>query len=252
MYKLKFWGFLTTVAIFYLAAVLIPIILSDRLNPALVVPLITSGVAIVTGILALVKDPVLNAINSPRLKISFYPRDKRDCHATFFADKKTGLSIAKTHYFRLRIENLGQKAAEDVEVTVEEVRKFNGNDYEIDTDFMPLRLFWSHWRNSRYEISIPSGAYRHCDLGFIIDPLASGIEPKPTENAKLLFWLDVFLRPNTGCTSLLPGRYRVVLSAFGRNVSRSSLTAELDWRGDWHDRIEDLLDKSLIIIKGAE
>ncbi len=222
------------------------------LTPAVAVALISAGVAVVTGLIALVKDAFAAVINAPQLTIRFFPYDKRDCHATAFRDSHTGALIAKTHYFRVRVENRGWRTSEDVEVTLEEVQRFQNGKFVIDTDFMPIRLFWSHWRDSRYEIPIPTGAYRHCDLGFIIEPTARGSGLPAQENNKLLFWFDVFLRPNTGRTSLLPGRYRITLSAFGKNVKRSSLTLELEWMGLWHDDIDTMFRDSFLPKKGFE
>jgi hypothetical protein len=221
-------------------------------NLPIAVSLISSGVAVITGIIALLKDAIIGLITRPCLAVRFFPYDKRDCHATSFRNRNTGTITAKTHYFRFRIENVGWRTAEDVEVTLEEVKQFQNGRYFTDTDFMPLRLFWSHWRESRYELSIPPGTYRHCDFGFVIDPMANYCPLPPQESGKLLFWFDVFLRPNTGRTSLLPGRYEIRVSAFGRNVQRASLTVKLDWNGIWHNDIESMLQDSLLPKKGFE
>lgn len=234
----------------YAAVVVSGIRYSDPKNVPLAASLITAGVAIVTSILALLKDMIMEAINHPRLAVRFFPYDKRDCHATAFRNTNTGNLLAKTHYFRVRIENIGWRTADDVEVSLEEVKHFEEGRFLVDADFMPLRLFWSHWREKRYEISIPPGAYRHCDLGFIIEPTAKYGVPPAQENGKLLFWFDVFMRPNTGRTSLLPGRYQITVSAFGKNVGRSSLTVELEWKGMWHDDIDAMLRDSFLPRKG--
>jgi hypothetical protein len=165
-------------------------------------------------------------------------------------NKETGkvVKAADVYYFRFRVENYGWSTAEDVEVSIEEVKKFQGKGYEIDQDFMPLRLVWSHWKMERPEMSIPSGAYRHCDFGFIIDPNAPHT-PLPTkENDELLFWLDVFLRPNTGRTSLLPGKYQITISAFGKNVKRTTYVLEMEWKGIWALSIQEILTKSVIVL----
>jgi hypothetical protein len=212
--------------------------------------LVAAGVAIVTGIVALIGDKLWNAINQPRLRIRFFPYDKRDCHATEFRDRTTGAMKAKAHYFRIRVENTGWRSARDVEVTLESVKRFDNRHFVVDTDFMPLRLLWSHWREKRYEISIPAGAYRHCDFAFVVDPAAKSHKPPATKDNTLPLWFDVFLRPNTGRTSLLPGQYQVTLSAFGRNAKGTMLTIELEWKGKWYDDIDDLLKSSLLPKKG--
>ena len=224
----------------------------DTVNFPVAASLIGAGVGIVTGIVVLLKDMIMEAINRPRLVLRFLPYDKRDCHATAFRDRNTGTLLAKTHYFRLRIENIGWRTADDVEVTLEEVKRFVNRGFSVNTDFMPLRLLWSHWRENRYEISIPPDAYRHCDFGFIVEPTATVGTLPPTENGELLFWFDVFTRPNTGRTSLLPGRYQITVSAFGKNVGRSSLRIELEWKGLWHDDIDVMLRDSLLPRKGFE
>jgi hypothetical protein len=154
----------------------------------------------------LLKDFILDLINSPSLEIQFFPNDIRDCHATEFTDTNTGSVVAKAYYFRFRVMNNGWNAAEDVEVSLEEVKKFINDKYEIDKDFMPLRLYWSHWRHNRLELDIPSGTYRHCDFGFLLEPGTSALGVPAVINNVHQFWFDVFFRPNTGRTSLLPGR----------------------------------------------
>jgi len=207
--------------------------------------LISSWVALVTGILALFKDFILDFIKDPNLVVEFSPEDRRDCHATSLTENRTGTVVAEAYYFRIRIRNRGLRVAEDVEVSLEEVRRYQNNKPQIDQDFMPLRLLWSHWRERRFELSIPKGTYRHCDFGFIIDPSSQGSPLPPQENGKLLFWLDVFPRPTTGRTSLLPGSYRIKIVAFGKNARRASLTLRMEWKGIWEKGIEEMLSKSL-------
>jgi hypothetical protein len=244
--------FLVLIVSAYAAVVVSVVCYSDPKNFPLAASLIAAGVAVITSLLALLKDMIMEAINRPRLVARFLPYDKRDCHATAFRDINTGALLAKAHYFRLRIENVGWRTADDVEVTLEEVKRFENNRFLVDPDFMPLRLFWSHWRESRYEISIPPDAYRHCDFGFILEPTVTLATPSPTENGVLLFWFDVFRRPNTGRTSLLPGRYQITVSAFGKNVGRSSLRIELEWKGLWDDDIDVMLRDSLLPRNGFE
>lgn len=236
----------------YAAVVSSVILYSGSIGLPVAASLISAGVAIVTGIIALVKDTIMDTITRPRLALRFFPHDKRDCHATAFRERNTGTLLAKTHYFRFRVENVGWRTAEDVEVTLEQVKRFENQRFLLDTDFMPLRLFWSHWRETRYEISIPPGAYRHCDFGFVIDPAARAGTLPPQENGNLLFWFDVFLRPNTGRTSLLPGRYRIEVSAFGRNVRRASRDVEFYWKGIWHDDIDEMLKDSFLPTNGFD
>ena len=222
------------------------------LTPPVAVPLIGAGVAVVTSLIALLKDTVAEIIRRPQLRIRFLPYDRRDCHQTAFRNNQTGAMVAKTHYFRVRVENIGWRTAEDVEVTLEGVERFHDGQFVVDTDFMPGRLFWSYWREKRYEIPIPMGAFRYCDLAFVLDPASQSGQIPPTENSPVPFQFDVVWVPNTGRTSLLPGRYRIVLSAFGKDVRRASLTIDLEWKGLWHDSIDELLGDSLLLRKGFQ
>jgi hypothetical protein len=169
--------FLALIIIFI--AYIVPIVqilrFSNQLDAPVVASLIGSSVALITGILALLKDFILDVINAPSIGIQFFPNDKRDCHMTAFTNSSTGAVVAKTHYFRFRVINNGWKGADSVEVSLEEVRKFINGTYELDKDFMPLRLYWSHWREHRHELDIPSGTYRHCDFGFILEPRKSAL-----------------------------------------------------------------------------
>jgi hypothetical protein len=102
----------------YAGVVVSVVYYSDAKNFALAASLIAAGVAVITSIVALMKDMIMEAINHPRLVVRFFPYDKRDCHATDFRDRNTGAVLAKAHYFRLRIENIGWRTADDVEVTL--------------------------------------------------------------------------------------------------------------------------------------
>ena len=222
---------------------------SNKLDVPIVASFIGSSVALITGILALLKDFILDAINKPLIKIQFFPNDKRDCHATAFTNQLNGVVIAKTHYFRFRVMNIGYKTADGVEVSLEEVRKYKNRKYELDKDFMPLRLFWSHWRERRFELDIPSGTYRHCDFGFVLEPRKSVLGVPSSIADAHQFWFDVFIRPNTGKTSLSPGRYEITIGAFGKNANKATLKIEMEWIGGWQDNIEDLYSNNLKILK---
>lgn len=235
------------IACAYAAVVITIIRLGGTIDPPIQASLIVAGVALVTGILSLLKDFIIDAVNAPRLNIKFLPNDLRDCHPTIFSNTSTGAELAQAYYFRIRIINDGWDTAEDVEVTLEEVKKFQDGRFETDIGYMPLRLFWSHWREKRFELTIPSGTYRYCDLGFVIDPNANvqGLLPAK-ENGNLLFWFDVFSRPNTGRSSLLPGsRYKISISAFGKNAKRATLAIDMEWKGVW-DHTEAMISRGFV------
>jgi len=233
-HDLRILAVILLVIIGYIIPVLLILRSASQLETTIIASFIASAIAIVTGILALLKDFILDIVNAPSLRIEFVPFDNRDCHATKFTNGD------RVHYFRLRIRNDGWSGAEDVEVNLEEVRVFRHNKYETDKDFMPLRLFWSHWRQTRYELDIPSGTYRHCDFGFVLQPGTANLGVPAAVNNDHQFWFDVFLRPNTGKTSLSSGQYKIIVGAYGKNAGQARLTVEIKWIGGWQNTIEDL------------
>jgi hypothetical protein len=234
------------VAGIYALAIWYAVRLGRKLDPAYVAALIGAAVSIVTSLLALLKVPIIAFLFSPELRISIFPDDQRDCHTTSLRDQVTGNLKAPAHYFRLRIENNGLSTAKNVEVSLEKVEELKDNQYELNKDFMPLRLLWSHWRNHRWELSIPPGTYRHCDLGYIVGPNDNNIAC--CENGTHVFWFDVMIRPNAGRSSLVPGTYRITVSAFGDNARRSKLAIILEWKGIWKETLAELYQEGLLSI----
>jgi hypothetical protein len=233
-------------------ALVVYFILTNSQNSAAPVTasLLGAGIALVTGLIALVREPILAWVRQPRLFIDIQTQDRRDCHTTQFKDQNNTF-LANAHYLRLRIENRGSRSAEKVEATIEAVRRFSGGKYEIDQAFMPLRLMWSHWPDPRYELAVPPDSFRHCDLGFIIEPrpnLPSSL-PAPMESGKLLIQLSTLIRPNAGRTSLLPGDYEVVISASGHDVAKTIQTLKIHWDGTWYSSLDETLKGALRLAK---
>ena len=234
------------VAAVYTLAIWYAMGLGRKLDPAYVAALIGAAVSIVTSLLALLKDPIISLLQSPELRLSILPHDQRDCHTTSMRDPATGSFKAPAHYFRLRIQNVGLSTAKNVEVSLEKVEEFKDDRYQLNKEFMPLRLLWSHWRNHRWELSIPPGTYRHCDFGYIIGPNQNDMAC--CEAGAYLFWFDVMIRPNAGRSSLLPGKYRITVSAFGDNARRSKLSIILEWKGTWKDTLSETYQEGILSI----
>jgi hypothetical protein len=102
LHSVKIASFLVLTVSAYAGVVISVICYSGPKDFPLAASLIAAGVAIVTSMVALLKDMIMEAINRPRLVVRFFPYDKRDCHATAFRDENTGNLLAKTHYFRLK------------------------------------------------------------------------------------------------------------------------------------------------------
>jgi hypothetical protein len=102
-------------------------------------------------------------------------------------------------------------------------------------------------------INVPSGAFRFCDLGFILSPSTPIVNidtgqvfPSITNNGELLFWIDSRFRPNAGTTYLSPGRYRLKISAFGKNAARASMTLIVEWSGKWRFTTQEMIENEII------
>ncbi len=204
-------------------------------------------IAALTAILSLFKDMIISSIFCPVLQLKLILFEP-DCLMTQFTDGE------KVYYFRLRVCNLGLRSAEEVEVVLEKVEIFEDGQYKYSGDYMPLPLMWSHWRKQVENTNIPSGTFRHCDLGFILEPSNNiiNIDSGPVyshQNNKLLFWFDTRLRPNAGSTYLLPGKYKIEISAFGKNIQRETLRFIVDWKGAWEKELKVLIPKSLSFSK---
>src|SRR5262245_50825902 len=119
-HSLQILVYILGVAGAYAAVIVIMLSYIDVLEIPVTVSLMAAGIAVVTSIVTLTKDLAWDVINRGRLAIYFHPRDKRDCHATTFG------GVIRTHYFRLRINNDGWRTVEDVEVTLENVKRFDG------------------------------------------------------------------------------------------------------------------------------
>jgi desulfoferrodoxin (superoxide reductase-like protein) len=113
---------------------------------------------------------------------------------------------------------------------------------------MPLRLKWSHNDVQPY-LAIPPGTFRHCDFGHVLKTnyRLGDIESHAMEDKYYLFWLDVYLRPNAARTAMLPGQFEIVVSAFGKNVQKTSAIIKLDWKGIWCEDSDALYNNCIKI-----
>jgi hypothetical protein len=200
--------------------------------------------AATTAILALFKELALSYILRPELHLKLRCAEP-DCH-------KTRFGTHETHYFRLRVVNNGARAAEDVEVSIESVNIAQNGSYRQDTNYVPIHLLWSLWRLKISSINIPGGAYRFCDFGFVLHPsvpkfrIDTGQVCPKGSNEQLLFWFDSRFRLNAGTINLLPGRYQIEISAFSKNVLKTTLRLKIDWHGNWEENTKDMLENQII------
>lgn len=204
---------------------------------------LTYAFAALTAILALFKETATSYILRPELCVKLRCAAP-DCHKTSFGQ-------FETHYFRLRIENIGTRSAEDVEVSIESVKVRQNDSYSQDDNYVPMHLLWSLWRLKIESMNIPGGAYRFCDLGFVLHPstptlqIDTGPVYPNDQDSRLLFWFDSRFRPNAGTTFLSPGQYQLEIAAFSKNITKTSIKLNIDWQGGWETTTDDMMNKEI-------
>jgi len=206
----------------------------------------------VAAFFTVIRDEVRNWIRRPEFGVNFVPRIP-DCHRTptdvMFQILDDGAEVrhirqvtrrADTHYIRARILNTGDLGAEDVEVSVLEVRRRG----DADNTFRPLplgtpwNLTWAHQQGSHVLRRLPVRAERHIDFGHVIDPnhreVFPGEDRAGSDPASTLFCLAFFVKSNTGEYLLDPGVYEIDFQVYAANAHPSKIfTFYLDHRGRW-------------------
>ena len=163
-------------------------------------------------------------------------------HKTYFSNPETGQFLTNVYYFKLNIWNKGNIAAKSVEVFTSSLkRKAADETLREISSFLPMNLVWSHLKGITYP-SINPGSYRHCDLGYIIDPdHPIGIEmvrPYDFDDSfgdKIPFALDQIVKPNTKGHLIGPGEYHLEVVLSASNAKSEIRTIYINHTGDWYD-----------------
>jgi hypothetical protein len=149
--------------------------------------------------------------------------------------------VADAYYFRLKVTNEGNKAAERVEVFASELRKEQASGtYEKIETFLPMNLKWSHI-GTTYRDIISRGMPKHCDLCHIVRPEDRAYLP-PENNPRLdvppnqtLLFFEVEVRPFTMAHILPPGKYQLDILVGAANAEPSKFTIRINHTGKWYD-----------------
>lgn len=208
-------------------------------------------IALFLGAIALFQDRLRDWLQRPELRIDLR-LEPPDCHMTGFGGSPDSPGSVKCYYFRLRIANNGRSVAKDVEVIAEELFKSVADgSFQQDNAFLPLNYKWSHFGGIEKNIQ-PFGVYKFCDFGFILHPTAPRLSIKegivfPLHDQKLLFWFDFAIQPNAKPNYLMPGKYRVKITATASNCPKVSKDFMLSWSGNWHDDDRNMLGREIVI-----
>mgnify|MGYP000134290323 CR=1 FL=1 len=105
------------------------------MNCESIIQVITIVVTLFIGIIALFKEDFYQLRKKPKLNLSIQ-LSPPDCHKTFLTHLETGQYVQDAYYFRLRIENIGNVSAQNVEVFIASLKKkcIDGT-YEIYSKF---------------------------------------------------------------------------------------------------------------------
>jgi hypothetical protein len=147
---------------------------------------------------------------------------------------------ADVHYLRARVKNVGNLGAEDVEVSVLEVRRRGDADGTPRPVPMstPWNLIWAHQNGGHVLRHLPVGAERHIDLGHVIDPAKrpamAGEDLAAGDPNETVFCLAFFVKSNTQEYLLRPGVYEIDFRIYAANAHPSAIfTFHLEHTGRW-------------------
>jgi hypothetical protein len=218
-----------------------------QISPEWVTAAGTIGLALV-AFAAIFTDQIREWIRHPEWKVSFQPTHP-DCNRIRLdvrgpVQTAVGIQIqtfvsAETHYIRVRVRNDGKLGAQDVEVSVLEVRHKGNADRVFKPMAMntPWGLIWAHFA-SHVLPRLPVGSERHIDIGHVVDPQKrseiDGEDRPGSDPKKTLFCLAFFVKANTAEYLLDPGEYEIDFRIFAANSKPSEVfTFSLNHTGKW-------------------
>jgi hypothetical protein len=183
---------------------------------------------------------------APKLRIKF-KLAAPGCHQTQLKSPTLSLPV---YYFRFLVENFGKTQAEECEVLLEKIFKENGagNLMEFD-NFTPVNLKWSGIRNP-IERTIQPSREVYCDLGRLQHPnhpylsKFSKITSNEQKMNKFAFELPDVYYSQWDC--LVPGKYKLIVSAYSKNANKVTREFHVFWTGEWRDEDKDMFRELVI------
>jgi hypothetical protein len=154
-----------------------------------------------------------------------------------------------TFYYRLRIGNVGNATAREIEVRLLLLRRKDPATgvFAADPNFLPLNISWSYVG----DVVLPSihpKLFHNCDLLHIVEdsPLSRTAYPDPAQ-----FMFNTKDRPNPVGPGVWPtlkpiGVYELDLVVYAANADPAYKTLTIDYRG-WYPTEADMFSKGLIV-----
>lgn len=180
----------------------------------------------------------------PKLKISINLIPP-DCHRIGLKNPTNGNLVASVFYLRLRINNEGNREGKNVQVMLAELETFEGGTFKIQESFLPLNLKWSHFGIDTMQ-SIPSGVFRHCDLGFLTGGHYKEALLKSfslSRDSKVVLKTDTIVEPNTGSHIIFPGIHRLTIYVSVSNGITIKKKFEINLKNEWDEsKLEKLIN----------
>lgn len=199
------------------------------------------GTAIGTLLLAVVaalQDKIRTWVMRPKLEL-IVRNAPPECQKTSWAfERGAQRDVAPCYYFRTSVLNSGNTEAREVELFAAALsRRQADGRFETVSNFTPMNLLWSHFRNPFLSILSPK-IPKVCDLAHVFHPnfqmfFGHRLEGLAAHQVVLAF--DLQVEPRTKGHLVGPGIYRLKLILAAANARLSEHEIEIDLPGQWHD-----------------
>ncbi len=199
----------------------------------------TIFVGLVAVMIALFQEKIRRFFSNTELEVILRTAPP-DCHK-IEVRTPNGL-MSDGYYVRAKINNIGKYTAENVEVMIVDLHKYNDNGVkERVVTFLPMNLVWSHYGGVSMSRILPNH-FRHIDIGCLL-LLGSN---------KVVLKIDTATQPNKVEGGIYPniiefGHYEFTLIIGADNVSTFSQKYSFIFSNDFYNNETDMFDKSLKI-----
>lgn len=198
------------------------------------------------AIVAAFQDVIRKWIIRPKLQVNVSCAPP-DCHKTTMTiQTRNGIDRAPCYYFRIRVTNLGNTEAREVEVYAASLcsRLPDGSFAPAET-FMPMNLLWANFRQPFLAVLSPR-IPKHCDIAHIVHPnfnrlLHHELPGVGELNPVLAF--DLQVEPNMKGHLAGPGTYRMGIIVAAANARPKHFELEIEFPGDWYNDEADMLSR---------
>lgn len=202
--------------------------LNDKIQILMVV------VTFLAVVVALFQENIRRYFDRVKLKLQIN-LEPPDCHQIDLTDQINGAFISKCIYLRIRVTNIGDKTARDVEILASNLWKIEDSGNKKVKTFLPMNLRWSH--SHPIKVTIPPKSFRFCDLGPI----------RPLGN-RIILRFDMETQPNPVSGGVYPniidsGTYLLEVLLSGDNIYPQVIRWKIEIPNVWSDDETEMLTK---------